>query len=663
MDLTGEGGSGSFYILWSGLYKLTTAAAIPYYTGRYAPSEDNGYSRRGFGFVTIGSELDFFTSPVRDIEQKLLESIEATLMATLTELVLVTVILIVLVVLVAFWMSLFLTRSLTRLVQGISRFRAGEWHFRFNAPVKDEFGALADAFDEMADSLAASFKHPLCVLNLEQKIVYLNEEALALTSKPLDTVVGSLYGDISIYPPGSSYCPLTALKTGREADIIFKEDENRYFKGKANYLFDREGRQSGYIVESLDVTEVVAQQLEMEKAMNEAQRANQHKGEFLARMSHEIRTPMNAIMGLTSLVRKSLDEQPDSGGDEMSEVKDNLEQIDISSQHLLGLLNDILDISKIEAGKIELHNEEAVELSGLAETVAGIIKPRCIDKKQDFETVFDSFTDCSFSLDALRLRQVLINLLGNAVKFTPERGKVTFKITRKDRRPGETLVEFAVCDSGIGIPLARRDVIFKPFEQAGSDITSKFGGSGLGLAISHHIVQLMGGKITVKSEEDHGSEFSFSLWLREAAKQKKKIMETVDVSAGQFKGRRVLVVDDVDLNRKIVKAMLRDTGLEIDEADDGSAAVEKFKEMPENTYSLVFMDVLMPKVGGYEATQAIRALPRSDAGTVPVVALTAHAFTEDIERAMAAGMNAHLAKPVKRESLLEMVFRFLKPSP
>ena len=659
MDLTRDGGSGSFYILWSGLYKLTTAAAIPYYTGRYAPSKANGYSRRGFGFVTIGSGLEFFTSPARDMEEKLVAAVNNSLKLTLMELVWVTGALIVVVISVAIWMATFLTNRLNRLVYGIGRYRAGERQFRFHASVKDEFGALADAFDEMADGLAASVKHTLCILNLDKKVVYMNEHGLEVTNKPLDAVVGADYEDISFYPSGTFYNPMVAREEGREPEIYFHERTNRYFKGRAASLFDREGKHTGYIVESLDVTEMVSQKKDMEQAMNEAQKANQHKSEFLARMSHEIRTPMNAILGLTGLVRKSIDEQAGERT-EMSEIKDNLKQIEVSSQHLLGLLNDILDISKIEAGKIEL-SEEAVELPRLAEAVSGIIKPRCDDKNIVFETVFDSFAETTFLTDSLRLRQVLINLLGNAVKFTPALGTITFMMLKKDNKPGETLVEFVIRDTGIGIPQEAQAGIFQPFEQASGRIASQFGGTGLGLAISRHIVRLFGGDIALNSSVDQGSEFRFSIWLHETETRLAGSVTTLDPT-GKFTGLKVLLVDDVDLNRKIVKAMLRNTGLEIDEAGDGSEAVEKFQERPENFYSLILMDILMPHMGGYEATRAIRALPRADAGVVPVVALTANAFTEDIDQAMSAGMNAHLAKPVKRELLVEILFRFLAPS-
>ena len=233
---------------------------------------------------------------------------------------------------------------------------------------------------------------------------------------------------------------------------------------------------------------------------------------------------------------------------------------------------------------------------------------------------------------------------------------------RKDRRFDQTRVEFVISDTGIGIPPSAQASIFQPFEQADGRIAGKFGGTGLGLAISRHIVRLLGGDIVLKSAEGQGSEFSFSLWLRETEHPAAVAAAVVSDSTGKFTGRRLLLVDDVDLNRKIVKAMLRNTGLEIDEAGDGTEAVDKFKNAPENTYDIILMDVLMPTMNGYEATQAIRALVRADAGTVPVVALTAHAFKEDIDQAMSVGMNAHLAKPVKRELLVEMLFEFLAPS-
>ncbi|MDR0881226.1 MAG: response regulator [Candidatus Adiutrix sp.] len=657
MDLTAGGGSGSFYILWSGLYKLNTAAAIPYYTGRYAPSEANDFSRRGFGFVAIGSEREYFTAPAQETAKKLTQAVNENLAGTFMQLTTATTILIVVVIFIAFWMASFLTKRITDLIKGIYRFRSGERQFRFEAPIKDEFGTLADSFDEMADSIADSVKNPLTIIDLNRNIIYMNEYGLSLCKKDLPDIIGKPYGEYSVFPPNSPYCPITSLIEGREAAIYYVEERGRYIRGVANYFRSKTGAQIGYLVEVVDVSDMVFKQKDLEKAMNEANRANEHKGEFLARMSHEIRTPMNAIIGLANVMLKNIDDLGDGLSQELVEVKDNLRQIEASSQHLLGLLNDILDISKIEAGKITLAAETLV-LSKLTDTVLSIIRPRCDEKHITFDTAIEGFSPDTFLGDSLRLRQVLINLLGNAVKFTPELGRIRFTVARKDRKDGRTLVEFIIQDTGIGISQKDLATIFQPFEQANGKINRQFGGTGLGLAISRHIVNILGGDITVNSLEGEGSEFSFSLWLRETEANLPEEAAITDPT-DKFVGKRVLLVDDVDLNRKVAKAMLKRTGIAIDEADDGLEAVKKFEESAENTYDIVLMDIMMPNLDGYQASLAIRALDREDARRVPIVALTANAFQDDIEKALQSGMNTHIAKPVKMDKLVEVLYKML----
>ncbi len=657
MDLTERGGSGSFYILWSGLYKLNTAAAIPYYTGHYAPSEENDFSKRGFGFVAIGAGLDDFTRPARETEIRLETAASATLNDTFTTLFLSTSLLIVLVVTIAILLASSITGNITHLIKGISRFRAGERQFRFETESKDEFGTLADSFDDMADSIVDSVKNPLSITDMEQRIIYMNEPGLKFNHLTLQTAVGRPYGECSVYPTGSKYDPILALEQGREADIFFVERTRRYIRGVANFFLSKEGEKIGYIIETNDMTEMVLDQLALEQAVSDANRANQHKGEFLARMSHEIRTPMNAIIGLANIVQRKLGgtvaEKP-----EITEVKDHVRQIEVSSQHLLGLLNDILDLSKIEAGKIEL-SQEAMELPKLSATVASIIKPRCDEKNIAFETNFEAFTPATLMGDPLRLRQVLINLLGNAVKFTPELGSIYFSVARRERKDGMALIEFAVRDTGIGISEETLKTIFQPFEQADRSISKQYGGTGLGLSISHHIVQLFGGEIQVTSQLGKGSEFRFSIWLRELEESDGPTLEALDVT-GKFGGRRALVVDDVEINRMIVNSLLESTGMASDEAADGDEAVEKFAGSLPGTYDVIFMDIQMPKMDGYEAALAIRALNHSDAKTVPIVALTANAFKEDIDKALENGMNAHITKPVDMDRLAEVLVRFVR---
>ena len=660
MDLTAAGGSGSFYILWSGLYKLTTAAAIPYYTGQYAPSPANGGSLRGFGIVTIGAGLEDFTQPATEMETRLGVEIERNLTATFTQLMVTASILIVLVVLIALLIANWLTASITRLIKGISRFRAGERQFRFSAPVKDEFGTLADSFDDMADSIEDSIKNPLSIIGMNHRVIYMNDHGLDFCGMTLDEVVGTSYDDSSVYPPDSAYSPITALENGREAEVYYLGESGRYLKGTANYFTSKDGARLGYIIESMDVTELRKTQLDLERAMRDAKLASEHKGEFLARMSHEIRTPMNAIIGLTGIIQKRLEGAPQNSP-LIEEVEGHIDHIESSSQHLLGLLNDILDISKIEAGKIEL-SDEPMKLSRLANTVNGIIKPRCNEKSIIYRAISDNFDSVVFQSDSLRLRQVLINLLGNAVKFTPENGSIEFQMKKVDERPGRMLIEFAVRDTGIGISQEAIATIFEPFEQESRKVSHKYGGTGLGLSISRSIVQLFGGDIAVKSELGHGSEFSFSIWLQESDVALPDNV-TVSDATGRFRGKKMLLVDDVDINRVIVTSMLEDTGIAIDEAEDGLQAIKMFDASAEFEYDIILMDIQMPHMDGYEASQAIRAMDRPDARTVPIVALTANAFKEDVDKALKYKMDTHVSKPVEIEALLEVLFRFLGDEP
>jgi signal transduction histidine kinase/ActR/RegA family two-component response regulator/HAMP domain-containing protein len=665
-DLTREGGSGSFLILWSGIWKPNTAAAIPYYTGNY------GNTKRGFGFVAMGAGLEDFQRPALETKavldmviedanrtlgktaQDTRNTISNNLIRTNISLGISAGIMILFIVLIAIWMASVFTDSILRLNKGISRFRAGERQFRFHAQVKDELGNLANSFDEMADSLVAADRDLLIIINMEQKIIYVNNRALENINKTLDETIGRPYSEISFYPVDPKYNPITSLLDKREAEILYLPDKNRYVRGKATYLKDKNGLNIGYIITTSDVTEMVNQQKELERAVSEANNANAHKGEFLARMSHEIRTPMNAIIGMTNIVKKQLTE---NSGD-MDTMMNNIAQIEASSQHLLGLLNDILDISKIEAGKIELSSEPA-DLLKLANTVVTIIKPRCDEKNITFDTRFDLPAKIGHLCDPLRLRQVLINLLGNAVKFTGEMGTVSFSIILKKRDKGISWIYFSVKDTGIGIPEEAMQKLFKPFEQGNKQITQTYGGTGLGLVISKSIVQLFGGDIEVKSKPGEGTEFSFELTLQEAASYEEEEVAVEDV-AGKLKGRRALLADDVAINRMIAISLLEETGLEVDEAEDGVQAVEIFKKSAQNYYDIIYMDIQMPNMDGYEATAQIRALTRPDAQTVPIVALTANAFKEDIDRAIANGMNAHLAKPMEPDKVLEVTLRLLK---
>jgi signal transduction histidine kinase/HAMP domain-containing protein/ActR/RegA family two-component response regulator len=662
-DLTKEGGSGSFLILWSGIWKPNTAAAIRYYTGNY------GKTKRGFGFVAIGAGLEDFQRPARETEKALAKvisqantelaaageetrkRISGNLFNTTVSLAGSAGVMILLVVLIAFWMANILTRSINVLIAGISRFRSGERQFRFNSRAKDEIGELAGSFDEMAESINASVKGPLIITSRDLEIIYVNEDGLIAVNKTLEEVKGRAYGEISIYPANTPYDPVAALEEDREAEVLYLPETDKYVRGNATWLTDKSGEKTGYIIATIDVTDLIRVQKQLEKAVSEANAANRHKGDFLARMSHEISTPMNAIIGMTEIVKKKIDDGAQKN------IHSDLRQIEASSQHLLSLINDILDISKIEAGKIGLNYEET-DLVKLAQTVETIIRSRCDAKQICFESSFNLTEPSFYLVDPLRLRQVLINLLGNAVKFTPHGGIVAFSIEEKGKEAGKTAIHFTIRDSGIGISKDAQKFLFRPFEQTSSNIAKHYGGTGLGLAISWSIVQLFGGIITVESAEGRGSVFSFTIALTPCDVSRKD--DTVRDASGKLAGKRALLVDDVPINRMIVANLLEYTGLAIEEADDGKTALDLFTKSAPHTYDIIYMDVQMPIMDGYEATAVIRSLDRSDAKTVPIVALTANAFKEDIDRAIASGMNAHLAKPIEIDKCIETTFRLLQ---
>ena len=391
--------------------------------------------------------------------------------------------------------------------------------------------------------------------------------------------------------------------------------------------------QNGQIVGVMGIARDITERKAIEASAREASQA---KGAFLARMSHEIRTPLNAIIGMTRIARTSIDNR--------EKALSSLDEITTASSHLLGILNDVLDISKIEAGKFEIA-QEPFKLDPAIREVSSIISQRCKEKFVAFTTNIADISTFSLIGDKLRLNQVLINLLGNAVKFTKPKGTVHFSIAIVKEYDHEVTLAFTCADTGIGMTKEHIAKLFTAFEQADSSIAARFGGTGLGLAISQNLVSLMGSKITATSELGKGSTFRFELTFPKTAVANEQAV-CGPIGDINLAGKRILLAEDVDINRIILNEFLADTHVEIEEAVDGQKAVEAFAASAPGYYSLIFMDIQMPNMDGYEATTKIRQLPHPDAKTIPIVAMTANAYQEDISMALAVGMTGHLSKPV-----------------
>ena len=532
--------------------------------------------------------------------------------------------------------------------------------------------------------------------------------------------------------------------------------------------------------------EALAKNKELADALAQAQHANASKTTFLSNMSHDIRTPMNAIIGFTNLALRHFENR--------MQVRDSLEKVLTSSNHLLGLINDILDMSRIESGRVEVSEQEC-NLSDLVHNLIHIIQPQINAKQQKFQIDAFKVKNEDIYADQLKINQVLINILSNAVKYTPATGSIFFRISQYDSDiPGCAKYEFRIKDNGLGMSKEFVKHVFDAFEREETSTKSGIQGTGLGMSITKKMVELMGGDIQVESEKDKGSEFTVTLdlklqqnvkqvplqelknlralivdddfntcesvttmlkqmgmrsewttspreavfragraldedpfnayivdWLMpeqngiETVRQIRRLVGNTapviiltaydysdietearsagvttfctkplfmsdlknalaraihgrievennpnDLSSTDFTGKRVLLVEDIEVNREIAKAVLMEIGLEVEDASDGSDAVQMVKNSPPNHYDIILMDVQMPVMNGYDATRNIRALQRRDTKTVPIVAMTANAFEEDKENAIKAGMDDHLAKPLDIPKLIEMLNKYLK---
>ena len=390
----------------------------------------------------------------------------------------------------------------------------------------------------------------------------------------------------------------------------------------------------GVLQDISDYKNMIAQK---DEALLKAQQANQAKSIFLNNMSHDIRTPMNGIMGYTALAEENLSNS--------AEVKTYLEKIKLVSKHLLSLINDVLDMSRIESGRIELE-PQPTNLISLVDELKSILQSDVEMKKLQFQVDTNGIMDDTVLCDRLRLKQVLLNLLSNAVKFTPAGGLVSIKLFQKPASDANrSTFEFHVEDTGIGIEKDFIERLFVPFERARNTTVSGIQGTGLGMSITKSIVDIMGGTITVDSEPNKGTKFIVSVEFKTIMHQDADVtVRTKDKY--DFTGKSVLLVEDNVINQEIANALLEGVNFKVDVAGNGSEALEKMKKARDGQYDVILMDIQMPVMDGYEATEAIRALDSDYCKKVPIIAMTANVFAEDKLKAMNAGMNGHVGKPI-----------------
>ena len=775
-DLAEDGGSGSFVILWSGLPKLATAAAIPYYTGHY------GASKIGFGFVAISAGIEDFLSPATktgELIEGIIEKSNVEMAQNLTEtaysLSISTILMTLAVIFIAIWLASTLTKRITFINNGILRFRNGERQFRFNEPIRDEMGILYESFDIMADNVVNSVNDILFITDINSKIIYANDLALAALSMPLDEAIGKKYEEVSGLGADN---PLTHYLKNIPQEIQLHPLTKRYNKGDVEKFFNEKNEHTGYIITIQDVTNIVLQQQEvalqrrllltvfasspdviwyknaedkylavnprfcsvvnkqnseivgqssadilpskvvfgdvsndnkvkrdkttvyseeeyifsdghkeileivrtpvynenneydgvvgvardmserinierrlretqigLEKAMLDANKANSSKSAFLARMSHEIRTPMNAILGMSTIAKDKL-ELPTTT---TSDVNIQISQIEVSAKHLLGLVNEILETSKIDATTINLK-KEVFDMGTLLKDVCTIVEDFCLETQVRLVIDVPSLENQNFLSDPMRIRQVLITLLSNAIGQANPAGTVTLKLIQEQVGGNETNFTFNLHDTGAPMDAAKVDSIENPLEINEALINSKIIDENFSLSLCQHIVQHIGGKIRIE-DSANGNTLKFTFRLEQVQKAKEEEAEPIDLAI--LAGKRALLVDDVEINRVILKALLTSVQTNIEEAKDGSVAVEMFEKSPVGYYDIILMDIQMPKMNGFEATENIRNSKRPDAATVPILAITANSFQEDIQKSLESGMNAHFSKPVNRDNLFE----------
>ena len=401
------------------------------------------------------------------------------------------------------------------------------------------------------------------------------------------------------------------------------------------------------------ITHRVMENERLESELVAAEKSNEAKTAFLANMSHEMHTPLNVILGMNALALKNPGLPPEARG--------QLEKVDLSAKHLLGLIDNALDMNRLDTGQLAIRNEE-FSLSDMLDQIDAIAHARCVEKGIAYELRATQQEKCRFVGDEMNLKRVLLSIVDNAIKYTDPPGTVTLT-ARCSEEGGETrTVRFAVTDTGKGMDADFLPKVFDAFSREDAGSTSKYGGSGLSLAVAKNLVELMGGTIAVESRKGAGSTFTVAVPLTYVEPQAPAGEQDGADAADPLDGARILIVEDIPDNAEIVADLLELEGAESEHAENGQVALSMIGQSPEWYYDAVLMDLRMPVMDGLEATRSIRAMERADVKVLPIIALTANAFEEDVKRSLEVGMDAHLAKPADSDMLYSTLRRYMRKS-
>ncbi len=446
------------------------------------------------------------------------------------------------------------------------------------------------------------------------------------------------------------------LSTKDRFSFRYRNDSNHYCEMKCVKVGDWSKERMvvfGFAVKDSEIRREMKAQKELREAKERAEKANASKSEFLARMSHDIRTPINGVIGMTELAIKNMFHP--------YKVEQCLNKIMTAAFHLNMLVNDILDMSHIESKKLEIAHKP-MNIISLADGCLSIIEGQLVNRNIKIITEFDDFKHPFLLGDELHMRQVLVNILGNAVKFTPDGGKIIFRIKELSSGYKTITYRMEVEDTGIGMKPEFLNHIWETFSQKEGGARSEYRGAGLGMPIAKSLVELMGGTISVKSRLNEGSVFTvdvpFAIDDRTETVRKNEMSEVENSET--LIGSKILLVEDNEINRQSAKELLEADGATVTTAENGRIALKLFSESKPNHYDAILMDIMMPVMNGIEATKAIRSLDRSDAAITPIIALTANAFEEDVRKSLAAGMNAHLTKPIEISRVIKTLIRCMR---